>query len=327
MSAPTQVVLAGTGKMARDVGAWLLRNGFRVGFVGRDAGRLRELERKVERDLRRHMDEEIPVSIASATFHRFGEPLPTAEVVIECVVESLEAKRSALDSLIPAATADSLVLSTSSSILPSAIHPRCAAVHFFYPLELTGFVELIVPLGVPAAPIEAFVHALGLKTIAQAEAHAFAVNRLFLPVQARCVAALRAGAPAAEVDSASKSHLLPVGQLSLMDVVGLDTIGASVSSYLARLSEAEANQLAPLRDGVLELVKMGKLGQKNGDGFLCGRPLPWAAGGSRTQKGLGDALARLFDESCRRFVAEGEMTQGDLRLALSGLFGVEWTAR
>jgi len=327
VSEAVQVVLAGTGKMARNVGAWLLCKGLRVAFVGRDPAHIEELERQIERELRSLEGEEISVSKETATFHRFGDPLPRPDVVVECVAESLEVKRSVIKALLAAAPSEALVLSTSSSILPSALHPRCACVHFFYPVQLTGFVELVVPSALPAVPIQEFVRGLELKTIVQSEAEAFAVNRMLLPVQARCVAALRAGASTADVDAASKSRLLPVGQLALMDAIGLDTVGASISNYLTRMRVAQTKELAPLRDGVLELVKMGKLGQKNGDGFLCGRALPWAVGSEPLQPGFGEALARLFDETCARFIAREEIAESDLRVALTGLFGVEWAAR
>jgi 3-hydroxybutyryl-CoA dehydrogenase len=319
------VLLAGTGKMARDVGAWLLRKGHRVGFVGRDPVRLDELRLRIEKDLRQLTDEDVPVAGTAATFHLQGGPLPRADIVLECVVESLAVKRRIVDTLAEAAGPDALLVSTSSSILPSAIHPRCAGVHFFYPVQLTGFVELVVPAGLSAAPFRALVQRLGLQPIAQDEVHAFAVNRLFLPVQHRCVAALRDGLAPAQVEQASKSALLPVGQLSLMDAIGLDTLSAAIASYLTRMGASEADALAPLRDGVRELVRMGKRGQKSGDGFLCGRPLPWAASGRTLPATFGEEVARLFHETCARFLRDGELTERDLRLALAGLFGVEWT--
>jgi 3-hydroxyacyl-CoA dehydrogenase/enoyl-CoA hydratase/3-hydroxybutyryl-CoA epimerase len=323
VSESAQALLAGTGKMARDVGVWLLRKGFHVGFVGRDPAHVAELRRRIEADLRRLEDEDVSVAKAATSFHLPADPLPCADVVLECVVESLDAKRATLDALAGAAKPGALVVSTSSSILPSAIHPRCAVVHFFYPVQLTGFVELIVPAGRPAAPFQDFVRELGLRPIVQDEARAFAVNRLLLPVQSNCLAALQSGLAPAQVDEASRSRQLPAGQLSLMDAIGLDTLAAAIANYLARMGASDAREHAPLLTGVRELVGMGKLGQKNSDGFLCGRPLPWTVPGRTVPPAFPGEVADLFRRTCERFIRDGQLTEGDLRLALAGLFGVE----
>jgi len=177
----------------------------------------------------------------------------------------------------------------------------------------------VTPVGLPEsarAALSDFVARTGLKPIHQSEGTAFAVNRLLVPLQERCLELLRAGAPPDTVDEASRSRLLPIGQLTLLDAVGLDTAAAALAWYGVPSS-------SPLRAGLEELVRLGKLGQKNSDGLRCGRPLPWSHPQAATPSAVD--LERIFSETCERFLAAGELSGADLQVALAGLFGTTWS--
>lgn len=314
------VLLAGTGKMARSVGAWLLRRGFSVAFVGRKTG-LASLEDLLRRDARRLADEDLPLDLARASFHDLA-CAPPAALLLESVAESLPLKQEILRTLESSIAAGAPLLTCSSSILPSAIHPRCVGTHFFYPVELTGFVEVVLPQTLPEAERAAtlaFVERCGVTPLVQDEPHAFAVNRLFLPLQDRCLELVQQGASPQAVDAASRSSLLPAGQLALLDAVGLDTVAAALEQYC----RGAPNAFPALRSGIGTLVAQGKLGRKNGDGLLCGTALPWPVDGATSVCAVD--LERLFGDTCRRFVAAGELSEADLRVALAGLFGTEWS--
>jgi len=183
-----------------------------------------------------------------------------------------------------------------------------------------------------AAALLEFLRGDGLHAIVQSASNAFAVNRLLLPLQAEAVRALRAGWPAAVVDGASATPLVPFGQLSLMDAVGLDVIAPAVASYCRRLPPEEARDYAELIDALGAMVASGKRGRKNRDGFLCGSPLPWA--GESPSRGDAAELARDFSalaaNTCARAVESGDIDAGSLDLAFSALFaaaiplGEEW---
>ena len=312
MNGPLWIV--GSGKMARNLGGYFLGRGVPVCWISPEPSRLADARRTVETMVRRSGD----VSrLAGAYFSLAGDAsLPAPSLILECTSESAEAKRAALARLGSAAETAG-IWSASSSLLPSQIHPRCVGAHFFYPAELTGLVEVIEDRDGQAS---AWLAAHGFQVIRQTAASAFALNRLLLPVQNECLQALFRGCDPAEVDAASANPLVPVGQLSLMDSVGLDVVSASVVNYLGRMGDA-ARGLEPLRDGLARLVAMGKQGRKNRDGLLSGRPLPWpAATGARVEaRGFYD----LLRETCGRFIESGWISEEDLMTGLTGLYHCE----
>lgn len=324
------ILVAGTGRMGLDSGLYFLRRGWRVTWLSSDPGRRDEIARRIARELRRLADAEPGAAGAGAAQVRLlddpgdlGEVEP--DIFLEAVREEVAQKRGVfrrVAALLPAATP---LATISSSILPGQIHPRCLGAHCFFPLEITRLVEAVVPGESgdrDAGVLLEILRGVGLHTIVQTASNAFAVNRLLLPLQAEAVRALRAGWPAAVVDAASATPLVPFGQLALMDAVGLDVIAAAVANYRGRQTPGEAQDYAELGETLGELMVAGKRGKKNRDGFLSGTPLPWAAGapagGSAAE--LADDFRILAANTCARAIASGDIDAEDLDLAFSSLF-------
>lgn len=320
------LLVAGTGRMGREIGAAFLRRGIDVTWRSRDRGRLAPLQRWVARALRHE-----PGDSAAATARFLGpdDPLPAVDLAIETVDESAPAKRgvlSALEARLPAAVP---LASNSSSLLPSSLHPRCQGLHFFQPTESARFVEWVVPAAAPdevRARVRCLLDETGLRPIVQDEARAFALNRLLLPLQAACFRALAAGAPAALVDEASTSALLPVGQLAIFDGIGLDVVAPAVTNYVTRMPPDEAASLAPLGEGLALLLAAGKRGRKNDDGLLVGGPLPWTTHPEASVPSLRTDFEAILVRTCAGFLARGEIGGDDLRLAWTQLHGAEAAA-
>ena len=316
-----RILIVGSGKMARNVGLFLAGRGYATSWVSRDAARLGALESWARKRLRRFTP--LGSGPEAATFHRAGDSgLPAADVVIEAVDEQAASKRQALAALPAALRAEALLVSLSSSILPGEIDAACAGLHVFYPVELTRLVELIVPAGYPAERhqrLRALADDLGLDAVEQDERSAFAVNQLLLPLQAECLRALADGCSPAELDQDTISALLPVGQLTLLDAVGLDVVLPAVRNYLGRMPAEQASDLMPLVTGLAELVELGKRGSKNGDGLCAGKALPWPVVPGRR---LGPELGRrLFLNGCARALDRGMLDRGALDRALAAVFG------
>jgi len=325
------VLVLGSGKMARDVGGFLMERGHRrLSWISRDGERLAALQRQISRRRRRlaRTDPDLEAEL-NVTFHLPGDPaLPAPDAVVECINESLAEKREALAGIQPLLTASTLVASASSSILPWEILPRCVGLHFFYPLQLTGLVEVIVPPEHPGRQRAlAWMEELDLRVILQDESSAFAANRLLLPCQAECFRLLRQGCDAKQVDETSRSRLLPMGLLSGIDAIGIDVVHAAVVNYVERLPQEEAGDYLPLREGLGELLALGKQGVKNRDGLLRGAPLPWSAEGAQPE--LDAALQRrllyLLLHTCQGFVAQGLLTLTQLDLVTERLLSADAT--
>lgn len=324
------LLLAGTGKMGLDCGQYFLRRGWRVTWLCADPGRRDEFARRIAREQRRLEGADPGGDGADAArvllFDEAGAVgMPAADLFLEAVGEDVALKREVFRRVAPLLAAQAPLASVSSSILPGEIHPRCLGAHCFFPLEMTRLVEAVIPPAADDRDAGALLELLrgaGLHAILQSPSNAFAVNRLLLPLQAEAVRALRAGWAPAIVDRASITPLVPFGQLALMDAVGLEVIAAAVANYRRRLSPDEGRNYAELDETLQELVAAGKRGRKNRDGFLCGAPLPWAAG-DRTREDA-EALAADFRalaaHTCFRAIESGDIAADSLDLAFSSLF-------
>ena len=327
-----RILIAGSGKMARDIGGLFLRCGCSVRWTVRDdEGRL-NLDRALRRDLRR-LARVVPELGAAPTpsISLYEDPVDTApHAFIEAVTESVIAKQDVFLHFAPRLPDQTLLLSNSSSILPATLHPRCLGLHLFYPAALTRVAEVVVT-GDKRAPaelsaLEALTERAGLHVFRQDERNAFAVNRLLLPLQAACMHALTTGADAAMVDAASASELMPVGQLSLMDAVGLDVIAPAVDHYVSRMEPRDAADYAVLRNGLAQLLAQGKRGRKNGDGFLVGAPLPWPTRGTEpAAPEPSKKFLYLLINSCYGFLGSMQMSRQELDMALDAVFQAELT--
>jgi 3-hydroxyacyl-CoA dehydrogenase/enoyl-CoA hydratase/3-hydroxybutyryl-CoA epimerase len=319
-----RILVAGAGKMGRDVGLRFLRSGLDVTWVERSPDRSAAFEKRLGKDIRRAVEEGEILGRASVLVP--GTPVEPFDALYEAVDEDLDAKRAVVAEWAGHLVPDGLILSNTSSILPSEIDPRCVGLHAFYPTALTGFCEVVVPADCPAQrrrAVVALAARLGLRPIVQDQTHAFAVNRLMLPVQDWALRAVVAGIDPAAVDAAA-AHAWPSWEpLGMMDAIGLDTVAASVGRYRFRMNAEESAAFVVLEEGLGILVAAGKTGAKAHDGIRTGGALPWPSLG-RIPPDLGADLEALFRNACARALAFRDIPAGGLALALSGLFGVPY---
>jgi 3-hydroxybutyryl-CoA dehydrogenase len=199
--------------------------------------------------------------------------LSGSDIVVEAVVEELDAKARLLDSLGNACPKADLATTTSSlSIAELATrsgHPhRLYGLHVFNPVHRMELIELCLPDGLRPGVGErahAWCRALGKTAIEVPDQPGFVVNRLLFPYLFDAVRlAERTGMASAEVDSCLElgaGH--PMGPLRLLDFIGLDVAAAIGESLFA--DTGEERYRAP---GLLEeLIGAGKVGRKSGAGF------------------------------------------------------------
>jgi 3-hydroxybutyryl-CoA dehydrogenase len=200
--------------------------------------------------------------------------LARADIVIEAVVESLEAKRElfqALDPLCPPATIFASNTSSLSITEMAAVTKRPArfvGLHFFNPVPLMKLVEVVrSPLTAPDVFEEAvaFAKSLGKTPIRAADRTGFIVNRLLVPYLLDAIRALEEGVGSVpDIDEGMRlgcAH--PMGPLTLLDFVGLDTT-YSIANIM--FDEFREKRFAPpplLR----RMVQAGLHGRKTGRGF------------------------------------------------------------
>ncbi len=269
------VGVVGTGVMGRGLVEMLLSRGHDVVWAGRSEPSLAAARARVADRLARVMDDdELAVAEGRLTVSTDLVALRACDVVIEAVIEELEAKREILP-LIEAAIAPEALLATNTSGLPldelaSVLERpgRFGALHFFNPPNRMKLVETSTCSQTStetAAFLDDFALSLGKVPVRVAQRPAFVVNRVLMPLLNEAIRSLEEeAAPAESIDEAVRLGLNhPMGPLALADLIGLDVVLSIMENLEERTGDAEYAPRPLLR----ALVADGKLGRKTGEGF------------------------------------------------------------
>ena len=203
----------------------------------------------------------------------------SAGIVIEAIVEELEAKRALFRDLEQIVGAGTILASNTSSISITALAKglgvpgRLVGMHFFNPVPLMKLVEVVSGLATDADVAEA-VFALA-KRWGKTAVHArstpgFIVNRIARPYYAEALALLheRLAEPAA-IDACLRGAGFRMGPCELMDLIGHDTnFAVTQSVFEANFYDKRFQPSLVQR----EMVDGGLLGRKSGRGFFSYGP-------------------------------------------------------
>jgi 3-hydroxybutyryl-CoA dehydrogenase len=322
-----EILILGTGKMARNIGLFFLRHDCVLSWISRDTSRAESFRNQLKKDLRRlalvldkHPDDfnAHVVDISKIQQRKY-------DLILESIEEDLSKKQEIIRKVQPLLTSDTILASNSSSLLPNQIHDSAIGLHFFYPLELIGLVEIIINPKIIMEEIQGLVNQLkswGIKPIIQNENNAFAVNRLLLPMQAEAFRLLQKGYPAKMINECSISDQIKIGQLELLDSIGFDVLLPAIKNYVSHLPDLEQNKYNELIIGLELLIKYGKLGKKNRNGLLMGDPLPWESN-TRFSKEVSPFIENfidIFNNTCRQFIDNNQIEKDELNVVLKVLF-------
>jgi 3-hydroxybutyryl-CoA dehydrogenase len=195
------------------------------------------------------------------------DALSEATFVVEAIVEETEAKSALLKQLVPIASDDAVIGSTTSSLSvetlaqASGVPERFVGLHVFNPVPRMKLVELAFPQGVNGNTRErafALCEHLGKTAVEVPDVPGFVVNRLLFPYLFSAVRLQEETGLASEsIDECMKlgaGH--PMGPLALLDFVGLDVSKA--------IGEAIGTEIPKKVD---DLIAEGALGKKSKRGF------------------------------------------------------------
>lgn len=275
-----RIVIAGSGKTALDIGFYFLDRNHEIHWVTNSS----EQKIKVEKQVAKYRKRQLLLSASPDTGIKANcslldgiDPAPV-DVIIETSSEILIKKQQLFTTFENIISNETLLFSNASSFLPQIIHPQCLGAHFLFPLLLTSLLEFIVP---PDCSLERtnkslqFFRDNDLDIIIQNAQNAFLVNRLLLPLQAECCKAIQHGIPLSTIDEASKCGIFPIGQLALIDRVGLDIVRSAALQYTSSIDPEDLPNHEIMLETIDQLVQLGKKGKKNKDGILMGQALPW----------------------------------------------------
>jgi 3-hydroxybutyryl-CoA dehydrogenase len=200
--------------------------------------------------------------------------LALCELVIEAAVENLETKRQVFSTLDQVVAADAVLSSNTSSLSITEIAAftrrpdRVLGLHFFNPVPIMKLVEIIRALSTSDqafAKAQEFVTQIGKTPVLCKDTPGFVVNRLLVPYLLDAVRVLETGIASKEdIDNGMKlgcGH--PMGPLTLLDFVGLDT-----TYFIANIMFEEFKEPRFAAPPLLKrMVLAGHLGRKSGRGF------------------------------------------------------------
>jgi len=202
------------------------------------------------------------------------EDLADCDIIIEAIIEQLPAKRDlfgALDKLCPASTifASNTSSLTITEIATATKRPeRFVGLHFFNPVPVMKLVEVVRTIATDPVVYEeavAFGAKLGKTPVRAQDSTGFIVNRLLVPYLLDAIRALEEGVGSVEdIDNSMKlgcGH--PMGPLTLLDFVGLDT-----TYYISQIMFDEFKEKRFASPPLLRrMVLAGWNGRKAGRGF------------------------------------------------------------
>ncbi len=196
------------------------------------------------------------------------------ELVIEAVVEVLDAKKEVFGQLDAVCGPTTIFASNTSSLTivemaATTKRPdRFAGLHFFNPPVMMPLVEIVKAITTSEATVEAlrdFVKRLGHTGVVSQDTTGFIVNRLLVPYINSAIRLFeQGGATADEIDQAIKLGLRhPMGPLELLDHVGIDVHYHVANVFFEEFKDPNMAPPSLLR----RMMLAGHLGVKTGKGI------------------------------------------------------------
>jgi 3-hydroxybutyryl-CoA dehydrogenase len=277
-----KVGVVGLGTMGAGIAQVCVQAG--VETVGREvsqelAERAREriahyLGRGVEK--RRLTPEQRDAALARLTTTTELADLAGCDLVVEAVVEELEATRELFRELEDVVAPEAVLATNTSALSVTEIASaterpeRVVGMHFFNPAPVLPLVEVVRTDAASEDAVEtayAFAERVGKQPIRCADTPGFVVNRILIPLLNDCVRVLdEAGVSPEDLDTAMTAGLnWPIGPCALIDLIGIDVhVHASEALHSAL---GEARMEPPPR--LVEMRDTGELGRKSGRGFFA----------------------------------------------------------
>lgn len=323
-----RVHIVGAGVMGGDIAAWCVLRGLEVSLQDREMKYIEPAMKRAEALFRKKRMDPAAVKAAMDRLRPdlVGDLVPQADVVIEAIIEKLEAKQELLRTLEPRLK-EGAVLATNTSSIPleeiaaTLKNPtRLIGLHFFNPVAKMPLVEVVAGAQSDAEMLEqgaAFCNQINRFPLPVKSSPGFLVNRVLASYMLEALIIHQEGIPIEAIDAAAEDFGMPMGPVELADTVGLDVC----MMVMKTLSAAEGAAVVPetaLRatEQIKQLADKGNLGRKSGQGFYQwenDKPVknPEKVAGHDLQT-ISKRLIDVYVQECRSALADGIVADADL---------------
>ena len=313
------VHVVGAGVMGGDIAAWCALRGHTVTLQDREQKYIDPaIERAAKLFAKRvRNDDERAATTARLQSDLSGAGVAKADLVIEAIIENLEAKQGLYESLQKKMKPGAMLATNTSSIrleeLRTVLHEpkRFIGLHFFNPVAMLPLVEVIRCEDTEQDALDigfAFTKGIGKFPLECASSPGFVVNRILAPYMGEAMHLADDGVPLAEIDKVAVRFGMPMGPVELADSVGLD-----VALHVSKVLGAALNR--PVSGQLQKMVDDGLLGRKSGQGYYRwenGKAIKPAATDTTVPDDVEDRLILSMVNEAVACLHEGVVTDADL---------------
>jgi len=232
----------------------------------------RSLDKAVERE--KLSAEDRDAAWARLSFTTQVSDLADCDLVIEAIVEELDAKHALFGELDGLCGPNTIFASNTSSLTITDMAAatdradRFVGLHFFNPVPVMKLVEVVRTIATSDETFDrafAFAKAVGKVPIAAKDNSGFVVNLLLVPYMLDAIRQLERGVASVEdIDTGMALGCgYPMGPFILCDFVGIDTL-YKISEIMFEEYREERYAPPPL---LKRIVALGRYGRKSGKGF------------------------------------------------------------
>ena len=263
------VHVIGAGTMGADIAIWCAINNFHVTLQDTSESQMGKAVLNANKSIKRKIKDK---SLAQKTVDRLipdvsGHGIKYADVIIEAIIENLEAKQNLFKKIESLAKPTAILATNTSSIRIEEIASqlsspeRLIGIHFFNPVRQMPLVEVIkteiVDITTENAAYD-FVNKIGKLPLPVKSSPGFLVNAVLVPYLQNSMRSIDGGYKPEQIDQAMKKWGMPMGPLELIDVVGLDILAAAGKTML---------KAGDIPQCLKELIQNKYLGKKTNKGF------------------------------------------------------------
>ena len=277
----SRIGIVGAGVMGRGIAQLFAQSGYPVCLYDADAGAVSDAVGFIRKMVNRQVDKgkyarpEGEKILSNLIVCNKLEELSDCHVLIETIVEILEAKKQLFTELERLVSTSAVLASNTSSLLVADIASACAnpgrvaGLHFFNPAPLMRVVEIIPAILTKQAVIDelvSLVSSTGHRAVIAADQPGFLVNHAGrgFTTEALRILEERVAGPA-DIDRVMREALgFRMGPFELLDLTGLDVSGKVAQSVYDQFQQDplfRPSSLLPPR------MAAGLFGRKTGRGF------------------------------------------------------------